>query len=53
MAEKDFLLLVCNCTSYKNPKTPSSPNPFAREKAGDMAGTMFAHTAQKHRICQR
>ena len=27
-AEKDFLLVVCNNTRYKNPQKPSLPNPF-------------------------
>ena len=44
MPEKDFLLVLCNYTNYKNPHTPSLPNPF-REKAGDRAGTMSVQCA--------
>ena len=50
---RNFLFTVCNYTSYQNlyktikHKTIKPPNPFAREKAGDKAGTVSAHAAQK------
>ena len=44
---RNFLFTVCNCTSYQNLQKTSLPNPFAREKAGDKAGTASAHAAQK------
>ena len=44
---KKFLFTVCNYTSYHSLQKTSLPNPFAREKAGDKAGTVFAHAAQK------
>ena len=40
---RNFLLSVCNYTSYQNLQKNSLPNPFAREKAGDKAGTVSAH----------
>ena len=33
--------------SYKNLQTSSQPNSFAREKAGDVVGTMSAYAAEK------
>ena len=42
----NFLFTVCN-TSYQNLQKTSLPNPFAHEKAGDKAGTVSAHAAQK------
>ena len=36
---RNFLLTVCNYTGYQNLQKTSLPNPFAREKAGDKAGT--------------
>ena len=36
---RNFLFKVCNYTSYQNLQKTSLPNPFAREKAGDKAGT--------------
>ena len=36
---RNFLFTVCNYTSYQNLQNTSLPNPFAREKAGDKAGT--------------
>ena len=44
---RNFLFKVCNYTSYQNLQKTSLPNPFAREKAGDKAGTVSAHAAQK------
>ena len=46
-AREGFLLLVCNYmyTSYKNPQKLSLPNPFAREKVEDMAGSMPGKTS--------
>ena len=44
---KNFLLTICNYTTYQNLQKTSLPNPFAREKAGDKAGTVSAHAAQK------
>ena len=44
---RNFLLTVCNYTSYQNMQKNSLPNQFAREKAGDKAGTVSAHAAQK------
>ena len=41
----NFLFKVCNYTSYQNLQKTSLPNPFAREKAGDKAGTVSAHAA--------
>ena len=38
---RNFLFKVCNYTSYQNLQKTSLPNPFAREKAGDKAGTVF------------
>ena len=34
---RNFLLTVCDYTSYQNLHKNSLPNPFAREKAGDKA----------------
>ena len=39
---RNFLFKVCNYTSYQNLQKNSLPNPFAREKAGDKAGTVSA-----------
>ena len=44
---RNFLFTVCNYTSYQNQQKTSLPNQFAREKAGDKAGTVPAHAAQK------
>ena len=44
---RNFLFKVCNYTGYQNLQKTSLSNPFAREKAGDMAGTVSAHAAQK------
>ena len=44
---RNFLFTVCNYTSYQNLQKTSLPNPFAGEKAGDKAGTVSAHAAQK------
>ena len=44
---RNILFKVCNYTSYQNLQKTSLPNPFAREKAGDKAGTVSAHAAQK------
>ena len=44
---RNILFQVCNYTSYQNLQKTSLPNPFAREKAGDKAGTVSAHAAQK------
>ena len=44
---RNFLFKVCNYTSYQNLQKNSLPNQFAREKAGDKAGTVSAHAAQK------
>ena len=44
---RNFLFTVCNYTSYLNLQKTSLPNPFAREKAADKAGTVCAHAAQK------
>ena len=44
---RNFLFEVRNYTSYQNLQKTSLPNPFAREKAGDKAGTVPAHAAQK------
>ena len=38
---RNFLFKVCNYTSYQNLQKTSLPNPFAREKAGDKAGTCW------------
>ena len=43
---RNFLFKVCNYTSYQNLQKTSLSNPFAREKAGDEAGTVSAHAAQ-------
>ena len=40
---RNFLFTVCNYTSYQNLQKTSLPDPFAREKAGDKAGTVSAH----------
>ena len=45
--ESSFLFTVCNYTSNQNLQKTSLPNKFAREKAGDKAGTVSAHAAQK------
>ena len=37
---RNILFKVCNYTSYQNLQKTSLPNPFAREKAGDKAGTV-------------
>ena len=37
---RNNLFKVCNYTSYQNLQKTSLPNPFAREKAGDKAGTV-------------
>ena len=51
MPEKELLLAVCNYTTYQNLQKNSLPNPFARKKAGDKAGTVSVHAAQKtHRM---
>ena len=42
MPGKYFLLVVCNCTSYYNPRKLSLPNPFTREKAGDVTDTIVS-----------
>ena len=44
---RNFLLVVCNYTGYQNLQKNSLPNPFGREKAGDKAGTVSVHAAQK------
>ena len=44
---RNILFKVCNYTSYQNLQKNSLPNPFAHEKAGDKAGTVSAHAAQK------
>ena len=44
---RNILFKVCNYTSYQNLQKTSLPNPFVREKAGDKAGTVSAHAAQK------
>ena len=44
---RNFLFRICNYTSYQNLRKTSLPNLFAREKAGDKAGTVSAHAAQK------
>ena len=41
---RNFLFTVCNYTSYQNLQKNSLPNPFAREKAGDKAGTVAENT---------
>ena len=53
MPEKDFLLVVCNYTSCNNPQKTALPNPFVREKAGNMAGTVSVQCAYspKNRDC--
>ena len=43
----NFLRTVCNYTSYQNLQKTSLPNPFAREKTRDKAGTVSAHASQK------
>ena len=50
---RNFLFKVCNYTSYQNLQKTSLPNPFAREKAGDKAGTVSAHAAQKTQKTQK
>ena len=47
MPARNFLLVICNYISYKNLQKNSLPNPFAREKAEDMSGTMSVHTELK------
>ena len=47
---RNFLVTVCNYTSYQNLRKTSLPNPFARKKAGDKADTVSAHAAQKTRL---
>ena len=37
---RNILFKVCNYTSHQNLQKTSLPNPFAREKAGDKAGTV-------------
>ena len=44
---RNFLFTVRNFTSYQSLQKTSLLNPFAREKAGDKAGTVSAHAAQK------
>ena len=44
---RNFLFTACNYTSYQSVQKTSLPNPFAREKAEDKAGTVSAHAAQK------
>ena len=39
--KRNFLVTVCNYTSYQNLQKTSLPNPFAREKTGDKAGTAW------------
>ena len=48
---RNILFKVCNYTSYQNLQKTSLPNPFAREKAGDKAGTVCAHAAQMRMPC--
>ena len=42
-----FCLRFVTIPVTKTYKKTSLPNPFAREKAGDKAGTVSAHAAQK------
>ena len=44
---RNILFKVCNYTSYQNLQKTSLPNPFAREKAGDKAGTV---SREQHKI---
>ena len=44
---RNFLFTVCNYTSYQNLQKNLSAQPVRREKAGDKAGTVSAHAAQK------
>ena len=46
---RNFLFTVYNYTSYQNLQKTSLLNPFVRENAGDKAGTVSAHAAQKTR----
>ena len=46
---RNFLFTVCNYTSYQNLQKTSLSNPFAREKAGDKAGTLGC--MRRHSAC--
>ena len=46
---RNFLFTVCNYTSYQNLQKTSLPNLFAREKAGNKAGTVSAHEVEMSR----
>ena len=45
---RNYLVTVCNYTSYQNLQTTSLPNPFGREKAGTRQALCLRMQPRKH-----